>query len=352
MMATTESAFSQSQLNDNFADRETSQLTSGTVNGTNVSATKESGEPAHAGNSGGKSVWFEWTAQLTGDVIFNTSGSSFDTLLAVYTGSAVNSLTAVASNDDRPADLTSQVVFTATVGNVYQIAVDGFAASSGDIVLNWQFVQPPPRGFTTLSTRTHVGTGDTVLISGFIITGALDKTVVVRARGPSISGVSGALTNPVMELYNSGGEVIASNNDWKDTQRAEIEATARQPANDRESAILRTLEPGPYTTVIRGSGGGTGVGLVEVFDVDDSPNAQLANISTRATAGSGDEVIVGGFTIAGPNPLNVIVRAIGSSLASFGIPNGLADLLSCCATETVISWRSTTIGRTRRRRRS
>lgn len=109
---------------------------SGTSAATTVGATKESGEPNHAGNAGGKSIWFAWTAPKSATVTVDTIGSSYDTLLAAYTGSAVNALTVRASNDDASA-LQSRISFSATAGTVYRIAVDGYNGASGSVTLNW-----------------------------------------------------------------------------------------------------------------------------------------------------------------------------------------------------------------------
>jgi hypothetical protein len=126
-------------MNDSFANRITIAGASATMTGTNVNATKETGEPNHAGNSGGKSVWWTWTAPASGTVTIDTTGSNFDTLLATYTGSTVSALTAVTngSNDDNPAGgtTTSLVTFPVTAGTVYQIAVDGYNGLSGNITL-------------------------------------------------------------------------------------------------------------------------------------------------------------------------------------------------------------------------
>ena len=112
-----------------------------TISEFNNCATRESGEPLHVGNSGGHSVWFNWTPASNQTANINTKGSDFDTLLAVYTGSAVNTLTVVASNDDiTPGYLQSQVTFAASAGTTYRIAVDGYGGAVGTVVLN---VSPP-----------------------------------------------------------------------------------------------------------------------------------------------------------------------------------------------------------------
>src|ERR1043165_8204813 len=117
--------FAAAPTNDNFAGRIVLSGNNVTTTGTNVDATKETGEPNHAGSTGGHSVWWDWTAPATGDATIDTFGSSFDTLLAVFTGSSVSTLTFVASNDDS-GGLQSQVTFTAIGGTAYRIAVDGY----------------------------------------------------------------------------------------------------------------------------------------------------------------------------------------------------------------------------------
>ena len=123
--------------NDTFANATALVGGSVTVSGTTLNATKQSGEPNHAGNAGGHSIWYQWTAPSTKSVIVDTVGSGFDTLLAVYTGTAVNGLTLVASKDDisNPTNLQSRVTFSATAGTVYRIAVDGFNGAAGNIFL-------------------------------------------------------------------------------------------------------------------------------------------------------------------------------------------------------------------------
>ena len=195
------------------------------------------------------------------------------------------------------------------------------AAPSGQVA--WQPVAPPPN-LANISTRLSVGTGDNVLIGGFIITGTGDKNVIVRALGPSLAAqnVPGALTDPVLELHDQSGATIATNDDWKDTQEAEIEATTIPPTDEHESAIVRRLTPGNYTAIVRGKNNGTGVGLVETYGLDGT--AKVANISTRGFVQTNDNVMIGGFIILNTGvPANILVRAIGPSLV--GVANAMTD---------------------------
>jgi hypothetical protein len=173
-----------------------------------------------------------------------------------------------------------------------------------------------------ISTRLDVETGDNVLIGGFIVTGTDDKKVIVRAIGPSLP-VSGALANPTLELHDGSGALLAVNDDWKSDQQSEIQASGVPPTNDFESAIVQTLPANnaAYTAILRGKDGGTGIGLVEVYDLGQSANSRLANISTRGFVQTADDVMIGGF-ILGPTGTtgasSVVVRAIGPSLPVAG----------------------------------
>ena len=185
-----------------------------------------------------------------------------------------------------------------------------------------------------ISTRVDVGTGDDVAIGGFIITGTESKKVIIRAIGPSLANavppVAGALADPILELHEPPDDTVVTNDNWKDTQESEIIATLVPPTDDLESAIVATLDPGAYTAIVRGVGGGTGVGLVEVYDLDDpAATSELANISTRGAVGTDANVLIGGVIIGpvgGPDA-SVVVRAIGPSLSNVVPPvaNALGD---------------------------
>ena len=177
-----------------------------------------------------------------------------------------------------------------------------------------------------IATRMQVLTGADVLIGGFIIGGSQAKTVVVRARGPSLTaaGVPGALQNPLLQLF-SGQTVIAANDDWQQAgNAAALQTSGFAPADPKESAILITLGPGAYTAIVSGVGNTTGVGIVEVFEVD-LPQVPLINIATRGQVLTAADVMIGGFIIQGDAPQTVIVRARGPSLTAAGVPGALQD---------------------------
>ncbi|PYV63953.1 MAG: hypothetical protein DMG97_36410, partial [Acidobacteria bacterium] len=117
-----------------------------------------------------------------------------------------------------------------------------------------------------ISTRGFVETGDNVMIGGLIILGSTPEKVIIRAIGPELTayGVPGALQDPTLELHDGQGNLIAFDDNWKDSQQTEIAATGLFPADDRESAIVATLPPGNYTAIVHGVNGTSGVALVEV----------------------------------------------------------------------------------------
>jgi sugar lactone lactonase YvrE len=185
-----------------------------------------------------------------------------------------------------------------------------------------------------ISTRGQVKTDNEVLIGGFIVRSPVATKVVVRALGPSLSGagIPGALQDPTLELYDVNGKILAINDNWKGAFNAgQIIASGLAPTHDLESAVLITLDPeGSYTAVVRGKDGQPGIGLVEVYDLSASMDALLANISTRGLVGAGDDVLIGGFIVGGPNgletgPCRIIVRALGPSLDQFAIGTPLPN---------------------------
>lgn len=178
-----------------------------------------------------------------------------------------------------------------------------------------------------ISTRVQVQTGEGAMIGGFIITGTAPKKVILRAIGPSLeqAGVAGALSDPTLQLNGAGGPIL-SNDDWKTTQQSDIQASGVPPTDPRESAIVATLSPGNYTGIVQGKSGATGVGLVEVYDLDSAADSKLANISTRGAVGTNSNVMIGGFILGkGTGAARILVRAIGPTLKQAGITNVLAN---------------------------
>ena len=171
-----------------------------------------------------------------------------------------------------------------------------------------------------LSTRMVVQSGDNVLIGGFIVYGSGQKKIAVRAMGPSLP-VAGKLSDPLVELHDATGAIVASNDNWRTTQQDLLIAAGLAPANDLESALIATINPGAYTVIVKGVNNGTGVGLMEIYDLDpDGSPARLANISTRGNVLPGDNVMIGGFIVRGDVNKRMLARARGPSLVLNGVP--------------------------------
>ena len=178
----------------------------------------------------------------------------------------------------------------------------------------------------------RVDAGDNAGIGGFIVTGNTSKRVIIRGLGPSLTkfGFSSSelLADPTLELHGPSGFATVINNNWKDSQEAEIQAAGLAPENDLESAIDVTLAPGNYTAIVRGrsSTPQAGIALVEIYDVNAGATSKLANLSTRALVGTGSNVVIAGFILGNGNTNDrIVVRGLGPSLSSFGVPNALPD---------------------------
>lgn len=261
-----------------------------------------------------------------------TPGVDFDQLAVTGTATLGGSLRVTDINGFKPGG--SDTIIPLTAG-----AITGTFSSTnaqvnyGSTSLTVAALPTPLSQLLNISTRMRVLTGENVLIGGFIITGSEAKKVMVRGIGPSLkgAGVQGELADPTLELHQ-GSTTLTTNDNWKtrpdgSSQQAEIEATTIPPANDLESALVTTLAPGAYTAILAGKNGGTGVGLVEAYDLGQGANSQVANISTRGFIDTGDNVMIGGV-IAGPtNALSsrMFIRAIGPSLQNAGVANPLQD---------------------------
>jgi hypothetical protein len=172
------------------------------------------------------------------------------------------------------------------------------------------------------------------MIAGFVVQGSAPKRLLIRAAGPSLAqfGVPNALANPQLELHTPSS-TIGMNDDWQTTQIggvitadqvAEIQDSGLAPRDPLESALIATLSPGSYTAIVQGVTGGTGVGIVEVYDLGATNGSLLANISTRGFVQTEANAMIGGFIVV-TQPTRVIVRAIGPSLTQFGVPDALAN---------------------------
>jgi phospholipase/lecithinase/hemolysin len=205
-----------------------------------------------------------------------------------------------------------------TTGGHHELANEANRLLSGQV--------PPLARATNISSRGPVGTGENVLIAGFIISGGQSKRIVIRALGPSLAkfGVTGALADPTIAIFNSSNALVASNDNWKDTQQNELATSGHAPPNDLDSAIIATLAPGSYTAVVSGKNSGTGVALVDLYEANNSTSI-FRNLSARGFVGTGDNVLIGGLIIGTGEPPVIVLRAIGPSLAAAGITQPLQD---------------------------
>jgi hypothetical protein len=163
-----------------------------------------------------------------------------------------------------------------------------------------------------------VGTGNNVMIAGLMVSGSQSKTVLVRVLGPTLGsyGIANPLADPTLELYDSSGGTIATNDDWQSgTQVSQITNSGYAPANRNEPAIIATLPAGAYTAIVRGLNNSTGIGLVEIYELD-ALSTRLSNISTRGQVGTNQDVLIGGLIINGSTSKKLIVRALGPSLSA------------------------------------
>ena len=222
-----------------------------------------------------------------------------------------------------------------TSSSSFAFAVMAFFASVALVRATTVIPAPPNQShLRNISARAPVQTGDNVMIGGFIITGSEPKQVLIRALGPSLSvnnqPVAGRLADPTLEIYAQGNSSpIASNDNWKNSRLEDISTTGLAPSSDLESAVLLTLNPGPYTAIIRGKNNGVGIGLLEVYELSNTSDPKLSNISARGFVQGNDNVLIGGFIVGGTqenvSQLQLVIRALGPSLTAARVPSALAN---------------------------
>jgi sugar lactone lactonase YvrE len=431
--------------NDDFAQ---AILLPGSVahaTGSNVATTKQSGEPDHAGNPGGHSVWWRWVAPAVGQVALDTAGTSFANLLAVYSGNTVDELTSVAASSSYgptgggggggvvvypdPGAINA-LGFNAVGGTTYWIAVDGYGGNTGVLTLNLTFTAAVASTFTTqplsqtvmaggrttftaaaggtpvpflqwqvssdgggtwsdiryeppysrlsndtltisgvsaemagyqyrcvatniagpvasnaatlnvvfssrvvnLSVRSAAGAGSQTLIVGFVMVGEGNKALLLRGIGPTLStqGVAAPLADPGLRLLNSiGGAAVATNDDWGGSGAMAANFAAlgafALPADSKDAALYQVIPSGLYSLHLVANAG-TGVALAEFYDGDMAEGtAKVVNVSARTQVGTGENVLIAGFVIAGNGPKAILLRGLGPSLAPAGVTGELVD---------------------------
>ena len=269
-----------------------------------------------------------YTATATDNATFSLSGTDYQ-LFTI--NSATGDLTFNSTPDyNNPADFNSD--------NVYELVI--VAENNSGTSLLYLSVEINQSAVATaklanLSTRGFVGTGDSVMIAGFIVSGSGSTDVTIRALGPTIAAppfnVAGTITDPVLTIVDGTGAVVASNDNWVDFSLAsEIESGGRAPSSQNEAVVRLSVTQGNYTAIVTGAGGATGVSLVEVYDEGTGGSSiELSNLSTRGYVGTGDSVMIAGFIVGGEvgSTSTVTVRALGPTIAAppFNVSGTITD---------------------------
>jgi hypothetical protein len=313
-------------------------LNGGVLNGTGTiygNLTNNSGYISPGHSAGAISVIGSFTQTAKGTLVIEDGGASaneFDQLQVAGKATLGGTLDLQLINGYKPTtlDTFSPLGYSSFSGKFATISSNATVhidASGLNASVNPALPGPSPAASRNIATRAFVQTGENVIIGGFIVSGPAgsEKKVILRGIGPSLTkqGVQGALADPVLQLYK-GQALLEGNDNWTSNEAA-VKATSLAPSNPLESAIVTTLAPGAYTAILSGKNGGTGVGLVEVYDLAPDSKALLANISTRCDVQAGDNVLIGGFILEGAEPTEILVRAIGPSLTKEGISGALAD---------------------------
>ncbi len=311
-------------------------LNGGTLSGSGIiygNVTNSGGFVSPGHSAGSISISGDYTQGAQGSLIIENGGAApnqYDHLRVTGAATLGGTLNIRDINGYTPStlDTFSPLGFTSATGSFASISSNAQVTVTANGLLtsvNPSVPGPMPAQPLNISTRMNVLAGDNALIAGFIVTGPSGSTkkVLVRGIGPSLAnfGVPGTISDPLLELHKPDGSVVTNDN-WQEGDTSQI-PNGFAPGDPRESVIVATLAPGNYTAVLKGAHGETGVGLAEVYDLDSTSAAQLANISTRGFVNTGDNVMIGGFIVGGSEPTKVLVRAIGPSLAAFGVQGAL-----------------------------
>ena len=341
-------------MNDDFASRAVVSQNIARIRSNNTGATTESGESALAGAPTRATLWWEWTAPATASVTIDTTGSDYDTMLAVYTGTALGALIPVAANDDAPGGATSRVTFSAQAGTTYQFAVGSKGTTTGQTLVNLAADVPPApfARIANLSILTTLSTPGDFFIMGYVVNGntlgnADPKPILVRAAGPTLVGapfnVPGVLADPRIDLF-VGTTPSGANDNWGGSAAlsaafAGVGAFPFASATSLDAAVLATITRSQNTVRVSAAGNGTGTVLAELYDPAavagmTAITPRLTNVSVRVTLTS---EMTAGFVIDGTGTKRVLIRALGPTLTNFGVTGVLADpQLTLFSGQTVI----------------
>jgi hypothetical protein len=330
-------------MNDDFAARAVVSGNLAVLRSNNAGATTEAGEGTLAGTPAAATLWWEWTAAATAPVTIDTAGSDYDTLLGVYTGAALGGLTGVAANDDAAGRTTSRVTFSAQAGTTYLFAVGGKGAATGQTLVNLAVdpavVPPAPLArLANLSVLTTLNAPGDFVILGYVVraAGKSDpKPMLIRAVGPTLAtapfNVDGVMGDPKLDLF-VGTAAVGTNDNWGGSAAlsaafAAVGAFPYAGAGSLDAAVASTNTGGNTTVRVSAAGTGTGLVLAEFYDATplasmSAISPRLVNVSVRANLVSS---LTAGFVIDGTGTKRVLIRAVGPTLANFGLTGVLAD---------------------------
>ncbi|MBI5689128.1 MAG: VCBS repeat-containing protein [Verrucomicrobia bacterium] len=290
-------------------------------------------------------TWVEWirTVDLNRDGRLdlvlqgapNDTGAPFSRTLLLNRGGALfvdasEAYSAPTTTSLHPADLNRDGLID-LVGINSQSIVVARATKVIDRAL-FQTDADAPGRLANLSVRTQAGTGDQTLITGFALSGAGTKPLLVRAIGPTLGafGLTGTLADPLVEIAPLNAAKVADNNDWSGTAALKaafgaVGAFPLAPDSSKDAALVFSPGAGAYTARVTGSDGGTGVALVEVYDTGSGNTPKLTNLSARTQVGTGADALIAGFVVNGNVPKKLLLRAVGPTLGAFGVGGTLAD---------------------------
>ena len=282
------------------------------------------GENAENRIGGGVSITYPGTTTLPAANCQSTLGLNGNITIFV----PLSNVSEANPIDNKLHEVTASTMTLQQPANTVSPPVNGLGGSFFniiDVAQSYVFdpslaTTPPGVQLLNISGRVFVQTGDKIGDGGFILRGTGTKRVLMRGMGPSIA-VAGALQDPQIELHDGSGTLIAFNDNWRATQQSDILLTGLAPSDDRESAIVATLAaPANYTVVLRGSNGTTGIGLVELYDLEPASGSEFANLSIRGDVETGDNVLIDGVIVGGVTPKRILFRALGPSLSVNGNP--------------------------------
>jgi arabinan endo-1,5-alpha-L-arabinosidase len=190
---------------------------------------------------------------------------------------------------------------------------------------------PDPGRLVNLSVRSSAGKGDQTLIMGFVVAGGGLRQILIRALGPKLTefGVTNAVPDPKLLVFDSHGTVIGANDDWPVTLADTASRVGAIPLtpDSKDAGLLMSAAPGVYSAQVTGDESGTSVALAEAYDADVGPGSRLVNVSARAQVGVGNNILIAGFVLSGNVPRKLLIRGLGPALVPFGVATALTDPL-------------------------